>query len=135
VVAEVQRAAQIRSRVERKPVSPDCIVERALRAYLWLDDDEMRAGGPRLPAVVPEAATPPLPPYHAFGSMVRTARLRGHVLRSQLAKVLAVPAHTVANIEAGYCRPATPEAIMKLAELLQLDVTRLLALATLQSKE
>ena len=44
LVDEVVRAAKVRSRVERVPVSSDLLVERALLDYLWLEPAEMMAG-------------------------------------------------------------------------------------------
>jgi len=131
VVAEVARAAQIRSRIERHPVSPDLIVERALRDYLWLDDDEMRAGGLKLPLTV-EPAPPPV--YHlSFGAIVRAARMQLHLNRGHVAKVLEVSARAVADIEAGIALPSK-DAIPKLATLLQVDVQRLLAAAHMKEQ-
>jgi DNA-binding XRE family transcriptional regulator len=131
VVAEVARAAHIRSLVERHPVSPDLIVERALRDYLWLDDDEMRAGGLKLPLTV-EPVPPPV--YHSsFGAMVRAARVQLHLNRGHIAKVLGVSARAVADIERGIALPSKDD-ISKLATLLQVDVQQLLAAANMKEQ-
>lgn len=137
MVAEVHRAAQVRSRIERKPISADLIVERALASYLWLDPDEMCAGAllrptepiPAEPTVVTTPVGVPVVKPSRFGTLLRQLRRRKQCPITQLAATLNLPAHYLYEIERGVRTPLTEERIRQVAQLLQIEPDELLSAA------
>jgi hypothetical protein len=128
LVAEVHRAAQIRSRIERTHVSADLLVTRALIEHLWLDPDEMRAGHMVLPEVAvvtpPSAYTsprPPLPPPQKFGTLLRSLRQQKRLSVAALARALNMSPHHFYEVERGIRTPLTETQIRCVAQLLDSD--------------
>ena len=135
LVTEVTRAAQVRSRIERVRVSPDQLVERALREYLWLDDDELQVGQilRLVNAVEPDSSVPrtvtPLaavPVPSTFGTLLRRMRLEHHCEATKLAQALRMRINNLYEIERGVRTPLTEQAIFKAAKILEVDPQPLL---------
>lgn len=135
LVAEVPRAAKVRSRIERTHVSTDEIVRRALVDYLWLDADEMQAGAilrptPPIPAdpqvvSVPAPPRPPAPP--SFGVVLRQLRRQKKMAVAPLARALQITAQRFYEVERGLRTPFTEPQIRCVAQLLDVAPEPLLA--------
>ena len=137
LVAEVRRAALVRSRIERKHVSQDLVVERALREHLWLDTDEMRVGAilrptPPIPAAPVTVALPDSSPTvqpSRFGELLRFLRRGKNLAVELLATAIGMSTHHLYEVERGIRTPLTEVQIRQVAKIMGVAPEPLLAAA------